>query len=300
MKHSASNSNNLPLVSVCIPTFNGEKYLQEALDSVTQQSYANLEVIISDDASTDKTLEIISDYNNTSEIPVYVFHHIQSGIAENWNNSLKHAHGIYIKFLFQDDVLKPECISQMVDVMESDNKIALVTSKRDVITELNNRFTEGWIKNFDDLQINLNLPNAEVTVLSGRDLLKSSNFKKKPINIIGEPVSVLFRKDLIGSIGYFDTDMFQLVDYEFWLRMFKNYDIAFLQEHLVQFRLHETQASFLNNKYNINDKDIYYKLLYNRFFWLLHFNFKWYLLKKYHFVFKFYRFIKSFIKIKHS
>ena len=248
MKHSASNSNNLPLVSVCIPTFNGEKYLQEALDSVTQQSYANLEVIISDDGSTDETLKILEDYKNSSKILVEVFHHNPSGIAENWNNCLKNANGKYIKFLFQDDVLKPECISQMVDVMESDNKIALVTSKRDIITELNNRFTEGWIKNFDDLQINLNLPSERLTVLSGRDLLKAPYFKNKPINIIGEPVTVLFKKDIINTIGYFNTTMFQLVDYEYWLRMFKHYDIAFLPQRLVKFRLHNEQASFFNNK----------------------------------------------------
>ena len=86
MKHSASNSNNLPLVSVCIPTFNGEKYLQEALDSVAQQSYANLEVIISDDASTDKTLEMLEDYKNNSKNTVRIFHHNPDGIAKNWDH----------------------------------------------------------------------------------------------------------------------------------------------------------------------------------------------------------------------
>ena len=72
----------------------------------------------------------------------------------------------------------------------------------------------------------------------------------------------MFRKVVIDEIGYFDETMFQLVDYEYCLRMFKKYKVAFIPEKLVQFRLHEKQASFLNNKNEVNDKDLYYNLLY--------------------------------------
>lgn len=244
MKAIVSGPKDAPLVSICIPTFNGSQYLSEALASVNEQTYSNLELIISDDHSTDNTLSILDSYSQSAKYPIKIFNHKPEGIAANWNNCLRKSNGKYIKFLFQDDILKPECISQMVKVLENDIRIALVASKRDIITDLNNRFSQGWIKNFDDLQKNLNLPKDEVAVLNGKDILKSPYFKKKPINIIGEPVAVLFRRDLIQAIGFFDNDMFQLVDYEYWLRMFKNNKIAFITRRLVQFRLHDNQASF--------------------------------------------------------
>ena len=281
-----------PLVSICIPTYNGAHYLQEALDSIANQTYKNLEVVISDDASTDSTLDIVADFKNKMDVPIGIYHHTPNGIASNWNNTLEKATGKYIKFLFQDDVLHDNCIARMVDVLELDENCTLVTCKRAIISKKSNRFTQGWIANFKDLQVNLNMSDASVTIIKGKELLRAPFFKKKPINIIGEPTAIMFRKDIIAEIGYFDENMFQLVDYEFCLRMFKKYNIGFIKEKLVSFRLHETQASFLNNKENINDKEIYYNLLYKDYFWWLHKNFKWQLLKKHHWSFQLYRFLK--------
>ena len=87
------------LVSVCIPTYNGAPFLQEALDSVSQQTYRNIEVIISDDASNDKTLEIIQDFKAKASFPVSIYHHEPKGIGANWNNCIRKANGKFIKFL---------------------------------------------------------------------------------------------------------------------------------------------------------------------------------------------------------
>lgn len=286
-----------PLVSVCLPTYNGEEFLQETLDSIVNQTYKNIELIVSDDASSDSTLKIIHDFRNSVSFPCQIYNHTPNGIAENWNNTLRKSNGKYIKFVFQDDLLNPTCIEKMVTVLERDAQIGLVTCKRRIITAEDNRFTQGFISNFNNLQVNIPLENRELTVIKGRELLKAPYFKKKPINSIGEPITVLFRAKMITDIGYFDTRMFQLVDFEYWLRMFKKYKIAFLKEELVQFRLHNTQASFVNHQVNSNDKEIYYKLLYTKYFWLLHINFKWNLVKRFHWSFKMYRFLKSiFIK----
>ncbi|MFM6261102.1 glycosyltransferase, partial [Planktothrix sp.] len=100
----------LPLVSVCIPTYNGDKYLTEALSSVVDQTYPHLEIIISDDSSTDKTLEIIESFQKNCSWKVSLFQHEQYGLAKNWNYCISQAHGKYIKFLFQDDLLEPNCL----------------------------------------------------------------------------------------------------------------------------------------------------------------------------------------------
>ena len=285
-----------PLVSVCLPTHNGAVFLKEALDSLKNQTYQPIELIASDDASTDETFRTLKEFIKDVSFPCTIVHHDPDGIAANWNNTLKLSKGKYIKFLFQDDIMYPDCIEKMVLVLEKDDSIGLVCSKRDIITDKNNRFTQGFIANFENLQINLPVFSEGLTVLEGSEILKANYFKYKPINIIGEPIAVLFRTELISQIGYFRKDMFQLVDYEYWVRMFTKHKIAFISEKLAAFRLHHEQASFINNNNQINDKELYYSLLYKDYFWNLHLNFKWILFKKYSTIFRIYRKIKSLLK----
>jgi glycosyltransferase involved in cell wall biosynthesis len=87
------------LVSICIPTYNGKKYLNEALESVKSQVYKNIEVIISDDNSTDSTLEICNKFKHEVDFPVYIYSHKPSGIGANWNYIIEKANGDFIKFL---------------------------------------------------------------------------------------------------------------------------------------------------------------------------------------------------------
>jgi len=291
------NRQLLPMVSVCIPTYNGAAYLDDAFRSVENQTYENLEIIISDDGSTDDTLNQCRAFKERVDFPVTILNHIPCGIAENWNHCMRHVSGTYIKFLFQDDILKPDCITTMVQIMEAHPQLGLVCCKRDLIYKDFNRFVDGFVKNFTDLQVNLHVPHDQISILSGRTILKLPSFKNKPINIIGEPVAVLFKQNSIDTIGFFNNNMFQLVDYEYWLRFFKCYSIGFIPQSLVQFRLHETQASFMNKQQELNDHDIYYRLLYNSYFWYLHPNFKWLLLKRYHPLVRFMIHIKSFFRI---
>ena len=102
-----------PLVSVCIPTYNGSEYIVEALESVLNQTYKNIEIIVSDDKSSDKTLDLVRQCAKTSKFPIVIYTNEFRGIGNNWNNSIKKANGKYIKFLFQDDILLPNCIDLM-------------------------------------------------------------------------------------------------------------------------------------------------------------------------------------------
>lgn len=104
----------MSLISICIPTFNGEKYLQEALDSVKSQTYQNIEVIISDDNSNDITLQICQNFKEKVSFPVYIYEHDPSGIG---NNCIFYAYGEYIKFLFQDDILETNCLEIQLEAL---------------------------------------------------------------------------------------------------------------------------------------------------------------------------------------
>src|SRR5437588_8649459 len=93
-----------PLVSVCIPTFNGGRFIDAALSSALAQDYPNVEVVIVDDASTDDT---VSRLRTAEGAGVRVFCHARRrGHNMTWNETIERAHGALIKFLHQDDQLR--------------------------------------------------------------------------------------------------------------------------------------------------------------------------------------------------
>lgn len=261
---------DLPLISVCIPTYNGEKYLQETLESIQLQTYSNVELIISDDSSIDKTLDIIKKFKVISKYPVFLYHHNPTGIGSNWNNCIKKANGELIKFLFQDDVMEYNCLERMVSVYNKNPQAGLIASKRSFIVEKNviGETTNNWIEKYRDLQIGLQHQNADILILD-KAVFKRSDFRKSPLNKIGEPSVVLFRKDIVNQIGYFRTDLKQILDYEYWYRILKRNTIVIINEQLVRFRIHEDQATNVNREKAINDYSLYDKILYKEYFNLL-------------------------------
>ena len=86
-----------PLVSICIPTYNGAKFIAEAMDSAIKQTYSNLEIVVSDDDSKDETLSIIEAYKTKTSIPVSIYNHEPNGIGANWNNCLNKSKGDYVR-----------------------------------------------------------------------------------------------------------------------------------------------------------------------------------------------------------
>lgn len=259
------------LVSVCIPTYNGAKYLPEALDSIIQQTYKNLEIVFSDDESTDYTLSIIEEFKNSVDFPVRVVTHSPSGIGSNWNNCLKNAEGEFIKFLFQDDILYPECIEEMIEAITQQKDIVLVASKRKFLIEGKiNPSIRKWMKTYNDLQEELDLPCREINILD-KTLFKNENFLQIPHNKIGEPSVVLFRRSILKKIGYFREDLEQILDAEFYYRVLKKYKIGIINKELAAFRLHPEQTTNINRKKAISDYRNYDKILYCDFFWYLSF-----------------------------
>jgi glycosyltransferase involved in cell wall biosynthesis len=272
-----------PLVSICIPIFNGEQFIVEAMESAINQSYANLEIVISDDASKDTTLQLIEKFKEKTQIPIQIYNHVPNGIGANWNNCIEQAKGEYIKFLFQDDVLKPNCIEEMVNVLEHDKAIGLVASKREFIIEESHltEETKKWIKGYGNLQEDLSLTLIDGIQYLDKNLFKSNLFLEDPKNKVGEPSAVLFNKKLVKKIGYFREDLKQNLDYEFYYRILKKYKIAILEKELVKFRLHKQQATNANRGNDDHDYVKYDKIIYKDYFWYLNVKKKKDLLKRY-------------------
>ena len=255
------------LVSICIPTYNGEKYIKEAINSALNQTYENIEIIISDDNSGDNTLKIIEDIKQKTNIPFYVYHHEPGEIGENWNNCVRQANGEYIKFLFQDDIIYETCIEELISPFLKHKNVGLSFCKRDFNVENNNENTNQWIDKFKDLHTGW---SSIKNIQKGRYLLKDKNLLSQPRNKVGEPTAVLLKKDVFNKVGYFRTDLKQSLDYEYWYRVFTKYDVAFVDKKLISFRLHNEQATAKNAQSKIVDYELYPELIYKNLFWHLH------------------------------
>ncbi|QJP32998.1 glycosyltransferase [Nonlabens sp. Ci31] len=260
-----------PLVSICIPTYNGAKFLNEALDSIIIQTYKNLEVIISDDNSQDDTLTILEFFKRQTKLPTAIINHKPNGIGSNWNNCIKHAQGKYIKFLFQDDKLLPKCVEEMVLALQEHTDCKMVACQRSFMRmeEMSNSEIDLWIDRYKNLQ--LQFPNVEGDFQKITSSIFSQEwFKKSPLNKIGEPICVMFEKSLCDELGYFDESLKQILDYEYWYRVLAKYPILIIKKDLVSFRIHESQATNVNRSKKIRDYEIYDELLYKDYYDLLH------------------------------
>ena len=241
------NVNITPMVSICLPTFNGEKYLNETLGSIENQVFRNFELVISDDSSSDKTLEIINNFSIKTDIKIKIFVHKRNGIGANWNNCLLNASGKYIKFIMQDDLITPECLKMMVDVAEKNAGVGIVFSRRVIKLSGNVDNYDKWLKTFGVLHNKLDSEIRE-GIIKNQQYFNDRRFLNVPSNKIGEPTVVMFRADVVNRIGFFSEKLMQTLDFEYWYRILVNYDAYFIDSELGVFRRHEKQATSLNSQ----------------------------------------------------
>src|SRR5438270_12301052 len=102
----------IPPVSVCIPTYNGEAFVRQCIESVLAQSFPDFELIVVDDGSTDGTWDIVRDYEARDCRFRVSRNEVNKGLVGNWNHCVDVATGRWLKFVFQDDELAPECLAR--------------------------------------------------------------------------------------------------------------------------------------------------------------------------------------------
>ena len=122
---------NTPLVSICIPAYKNEKTIVDSMNSALNQTYRNIEIVIVDDKSPDKTFEILQSFNDPR---IKLYRNEQNlGMCGNWNKCLDYATGKYVHYLHGDDLLFPECIEKKVKLAEENPDIVLVFSATEII-----------------------------------------------------------------------------------------------------------------------------------------------------------------------
>jgi glycosyltransferase involved in cell wall biosynthesis len=239
----ATSGSTFPLVSVCIPAFNAARWILDCLDSAVNQSYQPLEVLVIDDGSTDGTVELIRSIDD-QRIRLLV-NEQNIGLTRNWNKCIELARGDFIKFLFHDDILYPDCIEKMMRVVLSNENVGLVFSPRDIIVEGDpqTELTKIWLQNCSTLHTKF---LAIEPVNPGRELFIQYLNRGFRGNWIGEPSSVLIRKECFSRVGSFNPNLYQVCDVEMWLRIMFFYDVGFLPEKLSAFRFHSDSTSHRN------------------------------------------------------
>lgn len=168
------------LVSVILPVYNGEKYLEETLRSIQNQTYENLEILIVDDGSTDKTSQIVESFQKEDNRIKYIFQRNQ-GPAEAKNRGIQLFTGKYAIFLDSDDLLEKKAISEMISVA--------LKNSADLVVFSFNRFND----NFEDMgRRNASSPKIDKMFTAVWNKMYYSSILKKlsfPKNTIYEDVA---------------------------------------------------------------------------------------------------------------
>lgn len=122
-----------PLVSIGIPVYKGENYIAETLDSILAQTFTDFEVIVSDNASPDKTREIVEAYAAKDPRIRYYRNETNIGAAPNYNRTFELSRGKYFRWNAHDDLIAPTYLEKCVPILEADPTIVLVHTRTEVI-----------------------------------------------------------------------------------------------------------------------------------------------------------------------
>lgn len=221
---------NIPKVSVCIPTYNGANYIQEAIHSVLRQTYQDFEIIIVDNASTDNSVALVTELARGSE-KIHLYRNDQNiGLAGNLNKCFQLARGEYIKYLCVDDLLLPDCLALMVERLDAHPDVDLACGGRISINEHGQPF-------------GLRRYSCHDEIIPGPKVVSRCLFSR---NFIGEPTAVMFRKS--GMRSGFREDLPQLMDMEQWFRMLEASAMMNIKAPVCAIRFHEGQITLKNIK----------------------------------------------------
>lgn len=204
------------LVSVIMPSFNHEKYISDAIESVLNQSFRDLELIIIDDYSKDRSREIIKIYDKKDERIRVIFHNENKGIAQTMNEGIKIARGKYIALFSSDDLWVKEKLEKQLKVLKK-NENLIVWSEGEVIDR------QGKVTG-----VKIHPRKKKINGYILEDLLKENY-------IFG--LSVIFKKKNLRNIRY-DERLKYLNDYKFMIDLAERYKYYYINEPLAQYRIH--------------------------------------------------------------
>lgn len=233
-----------PKVSVIIPVYNGEKYIAYAIESVLCQTYKNIEIIVVDDDSKDKTAEVVRNYQETynqtdkQEGLTYIYQTNQ-GTAAARNKGIVNSTGEYIALLDYDDIWEPEKIELQVKYMIEHQEVGMVHSDA------------GFIDKNGNLIDDMKRPKG--FTVYGRC------FKELFIQNKIRTSTAVIRSSCLDKIGLFDENIRHCEDLDLWLRLAREFSIGYVDQILCHYRLHDS-----NMTHNKVEQLIYRNKMFNK------------------------------------
>jgi len=201
------------LISVIMPVYNAERYVYQAIDSVLNQTYKNIELIVINDGSTDNSKQIIQSINDLRI--KYIDNDENSGIVFSRNRGVKLAKGNFVGMVDADDIVHPEKFEQQINFLNQNPDFGMVGSWVRFINEDGNRLSGGW---------KLKAPPAMITSI----MLFKNYFLQS---------AVLYRTSCLNKFSF--EDGFDILeDYLIWFRILKECKAWNLPKYLVDYRVH--------------------------------------------------------------
>jgi glycosyltransferase involved in cell wall biosynthesis len=207
-----------PVVSVVIPSYNSACFVCEAVESVLGQTYRDLDIIVVDDGSNDETAEVLDRFRGRIR---YVFQPNQ-GLSAARNRGIREASGELIAFLDADDVWLPEKLEKQLACLAANPRAALVHS--DVI--------------FWDQE-----PGDKHRKENGRSEFDGPCYERFLVNSRVLPSATVIRRECLAKVGLFDESLRRVEDYDLWFRLARHYELAYVDEALLLYRIHPSSLS---------------------------------------------------------
>lgn len=221
-----------PLVSICIPTFNSSKTILETLESVAQQNYHNIEILIVDNASSDNTLEIAEGFPD-SRIKIHTFTD-NIGAEGNFNRCINLAVGEYIAIYHADDIYRYDIVSSQVEFLETHLDVGAVFTEADLINLSGDAV--GFISFPKDIMQLTPIKIEYIDLL--KLVMKHFNFLVCPTAMVRSRIYKIDIKEWRGDNFGSSSDL------DVWLRIARNYSVGLIPKRLMSYRIGHQQYSY--------------------------------------------------------
>ena len=215
-------------LSVIIPCYNGDKYISQAIQSVLDQTYHDFEIVITNDGSTDDSLSRIEAFDD-SRILLYNFDR-NRGVAAATNNCIEHARGKYVAILDADNVFLSTKLETQIQFLENHPEIGAVFTWVQLIDGSGRKLEDAG----HPYQTLFEQPNR-----SRQEWLNHFFYRN---NCLCHP-SAMIRKECYEAVGEYDTRLSQLLDFDLWIRLCRQYEIFIIPDELLRFRIHDDDSN---------------------------------------------------------
>ena len=210
----------MTLLSICLPTYNGARYVLQAIRSVLAQSFGDFELVVGDDGSTDRTVELC---RSVADRRVRILEFKRNvGLAGNWNRTIRGCQGQFLKYIAQDDLLLPGTLAAFMSAQSQFPDESLFFCANEQIAE-------------DGSLLRTRGPGLRAGKQSPENLTQLL-FERS--NQIGGPTNTLIRTAAIGEVGGFDDRCRYYLDWVMWLQLARRFGGVYLDSPLVQIREH--------------------------------------------------------------